>query len=247
MGIARNPYGLLGLGLALWGLLSVPVFYFLLRSTPLTALGISLIVLGVISLGLARTRPEISPEVALILVQVGADNIAALVEELGLTSKAVYLPSSKTEGRPQALIPLLSNPGLPDIKASLPQRLITRYGPNPEDMGLLVTTPGSATVAMLDSPIGPTSAELESGLSHILVGMLDAADRVRVSRLDNLMTVEVSNPRIENKTTLASQCLGSPLASIVASLAAEALGKPIIIREEQGQRGKRVVALEAVP
>jgi hypothetical protein len=212
----------------------------------LTALGISLIILGIVCLGLARTRPEISPEASAMLLQVGIENISALVEELGLRSKAIYLPSSKTSGQPQALIPLHSNPSLPEIRAPLPKRLIAKYGPNPEDTGILVTTPGSATVAMLESKPGPTSGEIESALSHILVGMFDLANSVTVGMAENRVTVEITNQRMEYTHMLVYEYLGTPLASIVASVVAEALDKPVMVLTEQRQKGKTLIELEVL-
>ena len=256
MRLSRNPYVLTGFVLIFVGVCSTPVFLFLLEyaslsnpspARPLTALGISVIILGIVCLGLARTRPEISPEASAVLLQAGVGNISALVEELGLRSKAIYLPSSKTSGRAQALIPLHSNPTLPEIRASLPNRLIARYGPNPEDTGILITTPGSATVAMLESRPGPTSAELESALSHILVGMLDLANGVMVGMAENRITAEISNQRMEYTPMLVYEYLGTPLASIVASVAAEALDKPIVVRSEQQKKGNTLVELEVLP
>lgn len=240
---AKNPYMLLGLGLLLTGVWLAPVAHFLLDSTPLSALGMSLMILGVVCLVLGRTRPTISPEVSALLLETSLENISAIIEELGLRAKAVYLPSSMTQGQPQALIPLHSNPSLPLIAKPLPKRLIVKYGPSPEDIGLLIATPGSATTKMLESMPGPTSGELEDALSSILDGMLDIADSVRVTMTDKNVTVEVSNPRIEYRNIRFYECLGSPLASIAAALAAEALDKPIAIESEAHGKGKSVIEL----
>ena len=109
MRFTENPYNLLGLALALTGGAMAAVSYLILDSIPLTALGMSMVILGVISLTLGRTRPKISPEASAILLETGLENMAAIVEELGLRSKAIYVPSSLTDGRPRALVPLHSN------------------------------------------------------------------------------------------------------------------------------------------
>lgn len=243
----RNPYVLIGVVLTFVGACSIPVFYLLLGCTPLTALGTSVAILGVLCLGLSRTRPEIPPEVSAMLLQAGVENVSALVEELGLTSQAIYLPSSMTEGPPKAIMPLSSNPSRPHIRSKLPNRLIVTYGPNPKDTGLMVTTPGSATVAMLESKPGPSATELESALSHVLIGMLDLANSVRVNMAGNKINVEVSNPHMEYPKALVYQYLGTPLASIIASIAAEALDKPVSVGSEQQQKSKTLVELEVLP
>jgi hypothetical protein len=52
--------------------------------------GISGVILGVVSLALGRSLPRISPEASLMLLEAGSDNIAILVEELGLRARAIY-------------------------------------------------------------------------------------------------------------------------------------------------------------
>lgn len=219
------------------------VSYVILDSIPLTALGLSMVILGVISLTLGRTRPKISPEVSAILLETGLENTAAIVEELGLRSKAIYVPSSLTDGRPRALVPLHSNSRPVQVTEVLPRRLIARHGPDPEDIGVLVTTPGTAITGMLGSRPGSGAEELESAIASVLVGMLDVADGAKVNMLDGRVFVEVMGPRLEHRNIWFYQCLGSPLASIAASLACEALDKPVVVEREEHQRGKRTIEL----
>jgi len=239
----KNPYTLLGSGLLLTGGWLVPVAHVLLNSTPLSALGIWLIILGGVCLVLGRTRPKIPPEVSTILLETSLENISAIVEELGLTSKALYLPSSMSQGQPQALIPLHANSSLPPIEKALPRRLIVKYGPDPEDMGLLITSPGSAVAKMLESKPGATSAELGDALSSVLGGVLDVADSIKVGMNNKSVAIEVFKPRMEYKNVRLYECLGSPLASIAAALAAEALDKPIVIKSELHSKGKIMIEL----
>jgi len=106
----KNPYTRAGLGLLVAGSLVSLSAYFILLLTWLTALGICMLILSFILLTLGRTIPKLSPEVSGLLLETGIDNIATIVEELGIRAKAIYLPSSLTSGKPQALIPLPSNP-----------------------------------------------------------------------------------------------------------------------------------------
>lgn len=53
-------------------------------------------------------------------METGSDNIDAIVEELGINSRPVYLPSSLSGGKSRILIPLRSDSLLPEIKTSLP-------------------------------------------------------------------------------------------------------------------------------
>lgn len=242
----KNPYTWAGLGLLVTGSLVSLLAYFILQLTWLTALGISMLILSFILLALGRTIPKLPPEVSSLLLETGIDNIATIVEELGIRAKAIYLPSSLTNGRPQALIPLHSNPSPPIITKALPQRLIVRYGASPDDIGLLLSTTGTTAVGMLESRLGPTSGELETALTSLFMGILGVASGTRVVTTENHITVEIYNPRIENKTTWFHQCLGGPLASIVASVAAEAWNKPVTIKQEEHHRRRCSIELEVL-
>lgn len=242
----RNTYNLAGIGLLVAGILVALVSFFILHLTWLTALGISMLILSFIFLALGRTIPKLPPEVSSLLLETGINNIAALVEELGITSKALYLPSSLTSGSSKALIPLRENASLSPITEALPQRLIVKYGANPDDIGLLVTTTGTTAINMLEVKPGPASDELESALTSLFSGLLGVADRTKVITDGNQINVEIHNPRIENKTTWFHQCLGGPLTSIVASVAAEAWNRPVTITREEYRRGIYSIELDVL-
>lgn len=242
----RNLYTRSGLGLLVAGILLFGVSYFLLLVTWLTATGICLLILSFILIVLGRTVPKLPPEVSALFLETGIDNLASMVEELGIKSKAIYLPSSLTGGRPQALIPLHSNPSLPHINSALSQRLIVRYGTGPDDVGLLLSTTGTTAVEMLESRPGSTAIELESVLISLLRGKLGVADGARVFNRENHIEVEIYNSRIEDKATWSHQCLGGPLASVVASIVTEAWNRPVIINQEEHRNGKYFIELEVL-
>jgi len=242
----KNLYTWAGLGLLVAGSLVFLAAYFVLLLTWLAALGISMLILSFILLALGRTIPKLPPEVSALFLETGINNIAALVEELGIKSKAIYLPSSLTSGGPQALIPLHFNPLLSPITKAFPQRLIVRYGASSDNIGLLVTTTGTTAVGMLESIPGPISAELESALTFLFRGILGVADGTRVITSENHIEVEIYNSHIENKTAWFYQCLGGPLASVVASVAAEAWNRPVTIKQEEHHRGRCSIELEVL-
>jgi len=242
----KNSYIWTGFGLLIAGSLLSLSAYFLLHLTWLTALGVGMLILSSIFLALGKTIPRLPPEVSGLLLETGIDNIAAIIEELGIKTRAIYLPSSLTGGRPQALIPLHSSASPQVITRSLPQRFIVRYGNSPDDVGLLLSTIGSTAVGMLESRPDSTPAALESALTTLLTGILGMADRVSVIYHENLTRVEIYNPRIEKRITWSYHCLGGPLASIVAAVAAEAWDRPVAIKHEEQNGGKYSVEIEAL-
>ena len=240
----RNLYSQLGLGLLLAGAAIIPTSQLLLRAISITALGISLVILGIVCLVLGRTIPKIPPEVSRLLMETGLENLGSLIEELGLKSKGIYLPSLITAGKPRVVIPLHSNSDTPEIREALPKRLIVPCGSNPDDVGILVTTPGSNIIDMLETKPGPSSDEISAALTTILVGTLDIADGVSISLSDESAMVKISHPRLEYKNSWLQHALGSPIASIVASLVAEGLSKSVIVKREESAQAENLIELE---
>jgi len=240
-----NSFTLLGVCLSLSGLTLVAIAFIILQSTPITALGLSTIILGAVSLAMGRSQPKISPEASELLLQSGIENISAIVEELGLKSKAIYLPSSMTSGKPQALIPIHSNPHLPKLgNIVLPKRLIVKHGSHPEDMGILVTTPGSAVAGIVITKSDATEEDMEAAITLVLVSTISLADGAKAAMDEEKIRVEISNPRLEYRKMWVYESLGSPIASIVASVVAEVLNKPVTVDNEQYSKGKGVIELK---
>ena len=223
-----------------------PVAYFIIGSVPLTAVGISTVVLGFTCIAVANTRPYVSPEACKLMLETGMENTAALLEELGIRSKAVYLPSSMRDGHPQALIPLADDREVQLTREKITGRLIVRYGVNPGDMAIAVTTPGGMIIDMLETKPGPTPGEIEAAATYVLMGLLDLANSVAVSLADGRVNLEISGSRLHYEDIWFYRCLGSPIASIVAAISSEALGKPVRIVEESYGSGKSKVVLEVL-
>ena len=244
--LRRNSYTWTGLGLLVGGIGLLSASYFIFHVSWLAALGICLIIMSFILLALRKAIPDIPPEVCSLLLETGVDNIATLIEELGIRTKAIYIPSSLSNKYPHAFIPLHSNGSTPQITSALPQRLIARYGSDPEDIGLLISTIGSAATGMLERKPGATSNELESALTSLFTGRLGIAEGTRVTYQNNHIEIEINKPRLETEVDLSHQCLGGPLATIAASVAAESWDKPMQIALEEQRKGKYYIELEVL-
>jgi hypothetical protein len=244
---SRHRYILVGLGLILGGGLFATAAWLILEYLPLAALGTSGIILGVVSLALGRSLTRISPEASLMLLEAGSDNISSLVEELGLHAKAIYLPTSLTQGRPRALIPLRRDPIQPVIQKRIEQRLIVQFGPGSDDYGVLIATPGSPALGLIEAPEEGSLGDLQAALSSLLVGRLDLVNAVRVGRRSEKIVIEVARPAFPPLSHPAYAVLGSPIASIVATVAAESLGQPVSVLSEIPNGRWQVIVLELQP
>ncbi len=240
----KTAYSTLGTGLTIIGGSLAVLAYLVLRSTPLTGLGISTILIAAVSFAIGRGQPKIPPEASSILLQSGIENISAIIEELGLKSKGIYLPSSITGDKPKALIPLDS--GLNLGAKVLPKRFIVKYGSKPEDVGLLIITPGSAVGNMVEAKLDYSAGDLESAISQVLSGTVNLADGAKVTLDAEKILVEVANPKLENNEMWIYESLGTPIASLVASVVVQVLDKPVAIESEVYSRGKCVIKLGVV-
>lgn len=244
--MSKHTYTWSGTGLLACAILTGLSAYFIFNSVWLASLGICLFILAVILITLGNSVPRLPPEACSLLFETGVNNVTALLDELGVRSKAVFLPSSLARKQPRAFIPLDSGGPHQKISRVLPRRLITRYGNNPEDVGILVPTIGGAAVTILESKPGASFTELETALNSLLAGSLGLADGTRVSGIDKHITVEIIKPRPGNGVTRSDRYLGSPMAMIVASVAAEAWDAPVTIGHEEQGKGNHRVELEIV-
>ncbi|MDD5190265.1 MAG: hypothetical protein PHE50_04400 [Dehalococcoidales bacterium] len=242
----KNPYRTLGIGLAIGGGALVPIFYFFINSVPLTAVGLSSIILGFTSIALGNSRPYISPEAANIILKTGMENTSALLEEIGLNTKAIYVPSSNRDGKPQAIIPLIPEDAPLLTKGKINGRLIVRFGDSPDAMGIAVTTPGSINLNQLPAKLGNTPEDIEAAIMYVLVGLLDLAQSVRVHVSPSQVDVEIKGTRLSYEDIWYYRCLGSPVASIAATITCEALGKPVRIAKETVTGKTALISLEVV-
>jgi hypothetical protein len=111
-------------------------------------------------------------------------------------------------------------------------------------MAIAVTTPGNVSIELLESKPGPTAEEMETAMNYLLTGVLDIAHNVSVQIIDSKVEVKINAPKMSYENIWYYKCLGSPIASIIAAVAAEALNKPLRIAEEQYQKNEGVIILE---
>jgi len=58
------------------------------------------------------------------------------------------------------------------------------------------------------------------------------------------VNIEVTGPKLHFENVWYYRCLGSPIASIVASIASEGHRQPVRIQEENYLKGKTLIRLE---
>ena len=226
----RTQYSDLGLIFIAGGTLFGLVSWLVIDYVPLTALAVAGIIMGTISWVLSKTLPSVSVDAGRVLLNAGLDNIASLIEELGLSRRAIYLPSSVAGGK--ALIPLHGNFSVSRIPPRIEQRLIVKLGQTDESIGLLVSTPGSFVLPKQAFLENPTTADLERIINSIVVGDLGLAGKVKLTRSQESILLEIINTSLHVPRHAAHDVLGSPIASIAAAVAAEILSMPVMVETE---------------
>jgi len=204
--------------------------------TPLMVLGVAVFVIGM----LVQWDEGAMEHTIVNLASAAWENVSALVEASGVVNNGIYLPSSAVGGEPMVLVPSTPVASLGSIK--IIGKPLATYGQGAT--GLLLDSPGSRAVAACR---GVISSDLEASLRNCLVRELSLARGVAVTE-GEVIGIRVEGARLidlyGNSTIKA--VLGSAVASIVASIAAEALNRPIAIQNEARDRGALLVRLRVL-
>jgi hypothetical protein len=238
----------LGLILFVFGLGLTTIFYYFQNSVPLTAVGLSAILLGATCILLSGEKNIVTLESSLMM-QTGVKNTTELLEELGIKNKAIYLPRQMRDGHPQALMPLLGESVTKKMECKLPGNLVIKNLLGSEIIALAVTTPGNISLDILPQNPGPTANEISESMTYILNKIMEIAPRVKVDLRASRINFEVKGVKkgeIDYGNSLFYQCLGSPIASIAAAVSSEALVKPVRIINESNKNGTWEISLEVL-
>lgn len=203
--------------------------------------------IGMTCVTLTYAQPSLSPAVYQLMLTTGLENTAVLLEEFNLSNKAVYIPSTRGNGYQQVVLPLAGSADLDKVREKIPDRCIVKYGQNSEDRAISITAPGSINIDRFETIPGPTADEIEKAVNYILSEILDIADSASVILVDDREYVAVSNPKLIFENTWYCQCIGSPIASIIASVSSEALSRPVRISEENSEKKLSTITLEVLP
>lgn len=236
--MTRRAYALLGASVLTIGVTTLFVSLAVVASEPGAVVAVAVLVLGIVLVSLGHTRPEVPPSLALLLARAGYDNTARLLEETGVRSRAVYLPSSMCGDTPMAAIPADGNTTLTYLQGKLASRLIVRDGE--DGLALLLATPGSYSLGLLDAPVGRSLDEAETALTTLACGSLGLATAVHIGARETGLQVTFEGYAEPQRFTngAVEACLGSPLAGIAATVLAESLQCPVVLQtEERSGRG----------
>lgn len=163
-----------GLSIIIFGAIVAVFSYLVALNIPLTALGLTGIIVGAT---IAFTSSTPIPQKAVRTILRGAYlNIEALLEEFNVEARAIYMPPR--DGRVYAFIPLSKNRNPLDNRkiAQAPLKVLTNVK---ETRGLIVFPPGSEIAKSAGVTAGVDSAE---AVNLTLVEFLEVANHVIVEK-----------------------------------------------------------------
>jgi hypothetical protein len=211
-----------GIGFISFGVLFAAYSYMIFLSVPLTALGLSTIILGA-TLLLVPSNPTPAHQIR-AMVEASLVNIEALLEEFDVMGEAVYLPMDE---RVSAFIPVEEGMELSIDIERISVRVLTESNGVP---GVMVFPPGSELVRLA---LLPEDIQVEDALNTVLVDFAEMADSVKVVSEDDQVLVELVSPKVGSDYDRVNQSLGSLAVSVSGCVIADILGKPVyFLREE---------------
>lgn len=220
----------LGLAVAVFGVALGLGAYMLLGSVPLTAMGIGLVIVGV---AWASTPPHPVPRKAVLdMVESSCSNIEALLEFVGATRRAIYLPS-EVDGGVVAYVPLTVAEDTRGISlrsvADSVGRVIVRQG---GCLGVVVAPPRVEFGG--GNPGFEVGVEgIETLLDYVLVETSEIAEGVKAVRSEDGFVIEINKVRVDVDHPRFRAVMGSLPSCLAAQVAAVAASRPVQIVDER--------------
>lgn len=205
--------------------------YFIAGIIPLTALGISCIILGLTALSLPR-HVRGGPGMRAML-QGATRGVEALLEQ-GTVGRATYLPPADG-GAIFAYVPLTPQPETLSID-EMKQAPKSHVGNN--EKGLLVHPVGSELNRI---PEFQEALSLEERLRYVLVESADVCSRVMVEETGSVVVVAMESADTDLQGQKYLESLGSLPSSLAACIIATLHNKPVTLLDEK-KTGNRLIA-----
>lgn len=227
----------LGLTIAFFGLILGLGAYILLENVALTAMGIGLVIVGV-AWALTPVHP-IPRKAILEIVESSCSNIEGLLEFIGATGRAVYLPST-ADGRVVAYVSLAGSGNL-SLRAVADNagRVIVRQGGS---LGVIITPP---RVELISGNLGFDAGgeNIKSLLEYVLVEGSGVAESVRAVRSGNEFVIDVYKVRVDVNHPRFKAVMGSLPSCLAAQAVAAAFSSPVQVVDERRDGDRLIVHL----
>ena len=246
------PYRRLGVAFLLFGI-CLSTVSFLIQAYLFAGLGLASFLMGLL-LTYVPTERTASPQLVSAFCLSSLVNLNLLLEELGIDSKAIYLPTKKETRQLRAFLPLARNPNSsPVLMKRLDNGgLFIANGQDPQQSGLALVPPGSSLATLIEQESGIEFEnvrldELENTLKAGLVEGLEIVEDIRITFMNGSVRVEVgpliSEEIYETQWKVArSLCnqVGCPLCSAVICTITKAMKRPVSVIKISPLEGRKI-------
>jgi hypothetical protein len=238
----------------------VGVFGYLIGISPILALGLGALLLGVIILTLPEPTTSKTDRLIILSSLPSLLDIDALLEDLDIESRGIYIPISGFGAVPKVLLPIKEStpPLLPPVRLTRSHRVFLTLGRNQNERGILLNPPGGEIVRALENflQVDLSTMKLEEFATRIGFGLetLNISTRtvdvqvdgtaIRVS-LQSISTTDLEERLRSEAPRLVAQ-IGSPATSAIAAAISKVTGKHVRINDSNFDGSRLTVALEVL-
>ncbi len=238
----------------------VGVFGYLIDIIPILALGLGSLLLGVMILVLPEPTAAKTGRLVMLSSIPSLLDIDALIEDLDIDSRGIYVPVSGFGTVPKVILPIKesSPPILPPSRLTRSRRIFLSLGINPNDRGIILNPPGGEIVKALESilqadlstmKMDEFSARIGFGFEALTISTKTVnvqvdGTTVRVS-VQSIFTAHLEERLRLQAPRLITQ-VGSPVSSALAAAVCKVLGKYVRINESSFDGSTLIVVLEVL-
>jgi len=232
----------------------IGVLSFLAAIVPLLALGLGMLFLGVMILFLPESASLRDDRIAVLSSLPSIMNVEALLEDLDINSRGIYLPTTGFTAVPKVLLPMTESTTILDSvnRLTSTNRVFVTTGLNPRDRGILLNPPGGEILVSLESALRLDLSTIRTGEleTRLKLGfdMLGISKKTLVGVQGDIVTVEVTlammrqlEERLRATAPRVTEQIGTPLTSAIVSVISKATGRNVRFGESTLSGSKMIV------
>jgi hypothetical protein len=238
----------------------VGVFGYFIGIIPILALGLGALLLGVIILTLPEPTTSKIDRLIILSSLPSLQDIDALIEDLDIESRGIYIPVSGFGAVPKVLLPIKESipPILPPVRLTRSRRIFLTLGRNQNERGILLNPPGGEIVRALENllQVDLSTMNLDEFGTRLGFGFeaLNISTRAVEVQVDgaavrvSVQSISTANleERLRSEASRLVAQIGSPIASAIAAAISKVTGKHVRINNSNLDGARLTVALEVL-
>ena len=238
----------------------VGVFGYFIGIIPILALGLGSLLLGVMILSLPEPTASKTGRLIILSSLPSLLDIDALIEDLAIDSRGIYVPVSGFGAVPKVLLPIKEStpPLLPPFRLTRSRRVFLTLGRSPNERGILLNPPGGEIVKALENvlQVDLSTIKLDEFAARIGFGFetLNISTRTVNVQVDgttvrvDVRSISIADleERLRSEAPRLVAQIGSPVTSAVAAAISKVMGKHVRINDSNFDGSRLTVALEVL-